>query len=63
MENKLLNVLSRIKIYDVKTISNQNLVSFEFLGNMYNTSYYTSNIPLKQLIANDILNIGVKCFN
>lgn len=63
MENRVLNIIGRIKIYNVNTINNQNLVSFEFLGNMYKASYDTSDIPLKRLIANDILNMGVECFN
>lgn len=62
MEKRILNIVSLIKIHNVKTIQNQNIVCFEFLGKKYKTSYYTSDVSIKKLIANDILNIGVGCF-
>ena len=62
MEKRILNIVSLIKIHNVKTVQNQNIVCFEFLGKKYETSYYISDVSIKTLIANDILNIGVSCF-
>lgn len=63
MKNRVQEIAGRLRIINVKTISNQNLVTFIFLGKSYNASYYTSNVALKTLIAKDIANIGVECFN
>ena len=63
MINRVQDIAGRVRIVNVKTILNQNLVTFNFLGKIYTTSYYTSDVGLKSLIANDIVNIGVDCFN
>lgn len=63
MRNRVQEIAGRVRIINVKTFSNQNLVTFIFLGKSYNASYYTSDVGLKTLIAKDIVNIGVGCFN
>lgn len=63
MEKRILNIVSLIKIYNVKTIQNQNFVQFYFLGKKYEAVYYTSDLSIKLLIAKDVLNFGINCFN
>lgn len=63
MEKRILNIISIVKIHNVKTLQGQNFVEFDFLGKTYEAVYYTSDISIKRLIANDILNLGINCLN
>ena len=62
-KSRLNSLIEKIRISNVKTFQNNNIVYFSFLGKNYNMCYQFSNIGIKQLIAEDIIKYGVNVFN
>ena len=62
-KSRLNSLIEKIRISNVLTFQNNNIVYFSFLGKNYNMSYQFSNKGIKQLIAEDIIKYGVNVFN
>ena len=62
-KSRLNSLIEKIRISNVKTFQNNNIVYFSFLGKNYNISYQFSNKGIKLLIAEDIIKHGVNVFN
>ena len=62
-KSRLNSLIEKIRISNVKTFQNNNIVYFSFLGKNYNMCYQFSNKRIKQLIAEDIMEHGVNVFN
>ena len=62
-KSRLNSLIEKIRISNVKTFQNNNIVYFSFLGKNYKMSYQFSNKGIKQLIAEDIIKYGVNVFN
>ena len=61
-KSRLNSLIEKIRISNVKTFQNNNIVYFSFLGKNYNMCYQFSDKGIKQLIAEDIIKHGVDVF-